>query len=112
MNDPIRMFMINTDRSIIPILMAKFNPFRPSGFSLIELVIVIVILAVLAVVVLPRLNRGSRSAGASALKRDLIALRSAIELYAAEHDGKYPDANIVLQLTGYSDTTGTNTHLD
>lgn len=82
---------------------------RRTGFSLVELVIVIVIMGIIAAIAIPRLSRGARSAGSSALKANLSTLRNAIELYAAEHDGKYPDANIVAQLTLYSNATGTVT---
>lgn len=94
------------NRTLIQRVMPQHNPFRRLGFSLIELVIVVVILAVLAAVAIPRLSRGTRTAGSAALKRDLAALRSALEIYAAEHDGKYPDSNIMVQLIGYSDSTG------
>lgn len=79
------------------------------GFSLVELVIVVVIMGVIAAVAIPRLSRGARTAGASALKGDLATLRNAIELYAAEHDGNYPGATIANQLTQYSNSTGTVT---
>ena len=61
------------------------SPPCPHGFSLIELVTVVLIIVLIAAVAIPRLIRGSRTAGAAALKRDLAALRTAIELYAAEH---------------------------
>ncbi len=76
------------------------------GFSLVELVIVVVIMGIIAAIAIPRLSRGARTAGASALRGDLATLRNAIELYAAEHDGNYPDANIVDQLTKYSNLVG------
>jgi len=87
----------------------KNNGARLRGFSLIELVIVIVIMGIISAVAIPRLSRGSRTAGASALKSDLATLRNAIELYAAEHEGKYPDAAIANQLTLYSNNMGTTT---
>lgn len=87
--------------------MLKTTASHHTGFSLIELVIVVVILAIISAIAIPRLSRSSRSAGGAALKQNLAALRSAIELYAAEHNGIYPDANIAAQLTGYSNATGT-----
>lgn len=82
---------------------------QPSGFSLVELVIVVVIMGIIAAVAIPRLSRGARTAGGSALKSNLSVLRNGIEMYAAEHDGKYPDAGIVNQLTQFSNSTGGTT---
>ncbi len=79
------------------------------AFSLVELVIVIVIMGIIAAIAIPRLSRGARTAGGSALKGDLAALRNAIELYAAEHDGNYPGATIANQLTQFSNITGATT---
>ena len=84
---------------------------RPSrAFSLIELVIVIVILAVVAAIAIPRMMRGAQNAGAVALKGDLAVLRNAIELYCAEHEGRYPDDATTLadQLTMYTKSDGTD----
>jgi general secretion pathway protein G len=78
------------------------------GFSLVELVIVVVILGIIGAIAIPRMSRGASGAGESALIADLAALRNAIELYAAEHDGTYPTAaGIVNQLTQYTDASGT-----
>lgn len=82
---------------------------RRRGFSLIELVIVIVIMGIISAIAIPRLSRGARTAGASALKSDLATIRNGIELYAAEHDGKYPDGGFVNQLIEFSNATGSAT---
>ena len=80
---------------------------RAHGFSLIELVIVVVIIAIIGAIAIPRLSRGAAGAADSALIGNLRILRSAIDLYASEHAGSYPDAtNIVTQLTQYSDEQG------
>jgi prepilin-type N-terminal cleavage/methylation domain-containing protein len=77
------------------------------GFSLIELVIVVVIIGILAAIAIPRLSRGSAGAAESALAGNLAVLRSAIDLYATEHGGKYPSvANFAAQLTSYTDIDG------
>lgn len=80
---------------------------RPTAFSLIELVIVVVIIGIIGAIAIPRLSRGSAGAAENSLRGNLAVLRSAIELYAAEHDGKFPTAGaIAAQLTQYSDYDG------
>ncbi len=74
------------------------------GFSLIELVIVIVIIAGISAIAFPRMTRGADNAGATAFKGSLSALRNAIEIYRAEHEGRFPneDTTIANQLTMYT----------
>lgn len=80
---------------------------RRRGFSLIELVIVVVILGIIGAIAIPRMSRGSEGAAESALKANLQALRGAIDLYAAEHQGAFPEVGTFSdQLTLYSDATG------
>ncbi len=77
------------------------------GFSLIELVIVVVILGIIGAIAIPRMSRGAAGAADSAVMADLAALRNAIEMYRAEHNGTYPDETTVAnQLTMYSDILG------
>jgi len=79
------------------------------GFTLLELVIVVVIIGIIAAIAIPRMSKGSAGAADSALAGDLAVLRSAIDLFAAEHDGKYPTlAKIADQLTQYTDGTITS----
>jgi prepilin-type N-terminal cleavage/methylation domain-containing protein len=99
------------------------------GFTLVELLIVVIILAILAAIVIPQFSSATRDAQEAALDSNLNALRSAIELYKAQHSGKYPGAvaatgatctvgsagtgaintqqAIIDQLTKYSSITGT-----
>ncbi len=78
------------------------------GFSLIELVIVIVIIGIISAIAIPRMTRGANNAGSTALKGNLAVLRSAIELYRAEHEGRFPtEAGIASQLTQYTKMDGT-----
>jgi prepilin-type N-terminal cleavage/methylation domain-containing protein len=91
---------------------------RKHGFSLIELVIVVVIIGIIGAIAIPRMSRGSAGAADNALKGNLAVLRGAIETFAVEHNGAFPtDANIVAQLTQYSDSQGatnatrTTTHI-
>jgi prepilin-type N-terminal cleavage/methylation domain-containing protein len=65
---------------------------RRLGFSIVELVIVIVVIGIIAAITIPRVSRGARSTGDSALRSNLAIMRSAIELYASEHGGTFPAA--------------------
>lgn len=78
-----------------------------TGFSLIELVVVIVIIAIIGAIAIPKMSRGSAGAGDSALTQDLSVMRSAVDLFNAEHPNATVSATtIVNQLTEYSDITG------
>ena len=61
------------------------------GFTLIELLIVVIILAILAAIVIPQFSSSTTDAKEAALDSNLNAIRSAIELYKAQH-GVYPGA--------------------
>ncbi|MCA9279314.1 MAG: prepilin-type N-terminal cleavage/methylation domain-containing protein [Phycisphaeraceae bacterium] len=79
------------------------------AFSLIELVVVLVIIGVIAAIAIPRMSRGANNAGGVALRGDLQVLRSAIELYRAEHEGRLPTlASFVDQMTKYTKIDGTD----
>jgi general secretion pathway protein G len=91
---------------------------RQAAFSLVELVIVIVIIGIIAAIAVPRISRGAKGATQSAVRGDVAALRAAIDLYAAEHNGVFPGKNtstgspggvaadMIKQLTLYSDING------
>jgi prepilin-type N-terminal cleavage/methylation domain-containing protein len=82
---------------------------KKRAFSLLELVIVVVIIGIIAAIAIPRMSRGTAGAADSALSGDLAVLRNAIDLFAAEHDGKFPTlAKIANQLTMYTDGTNTS----
>jgi len=53
---------------------------------------VVIILAVLAAVVVPQFSSSTTDAQMSALQQDLATVRSALELYKAQHNGIYPGA--------------------
>lgn len=64
------------------------------AFSLVELMIVVAVLGILAAIVLPAFQDHTTTAKTSNAKANLRILRSAIELYAARHNGigpGYPD---------------------
>ena len=86
--------------------MKRLRRTRRGGFSLLEVVIVVAIIAILAAIGIPRMSRGSKGAGDSALSGDLAVLRNAIDLYAAEHGGALPTSNIATELTQYTTALG------
>lgn len=80
---------------------------RRSGFSLLELVIVVVIIGVVAAIAVPRISSTAQNSDQAALQYDLTILTKALEHYAAEHGGQYPDdAKVTEQLTQYTNPGG------
>jgi prepilin-type N-terminal cleavage/methylation domain-containing protein len=93
-----------------------------AGFTLIELLIVIVLLGILAAVVVPQVSVSTDDAKLQTLRTDLTQIRSALEIYYAQHTDTYPGANaitgvaaasaaecetaFVQQLTRYTDVDG------
>ncbi len=95
-----------------------------SGFTLIEMIIVIIILGILAMIIIPQVTVSTDDAKVSSLKANLTTLRSAIEVYYAQHNMTYPGikketdgttatatpdealAAFKAQLMQYSDATG------
>jgi type II secretory pathway pseudopilin PulG len=83
-------------------------------FSLMEITVVLVVLGVVAAIVGPRISRGAATAasyrpGEQVLVGQLRSLRAALDAYAAEHGGHYPDGDviqIIQQLTEHSDSAG------
>ena len=62
---------------------------RVRGFSLVELVIVVGIIAVIAI---PRMSQAGTGANEAALRANLAAVRTVIDMDAAEHGGTFPGA--------------------
>ncbi len=78
---------------------------------MVELVIVVVIIGVIAAIAVPRISRGARGAGDAALRATVAGIRNAVDMYAAEHGGAFPDgldqATIEGLMTGKTDFDGT-----
>ena len=62
---------------------------RQSGFTLVELLIVAIILAILAAIIIPQFASTTVDAQESALRANVAAMRSSIDLYRQQH-GEYP----------------------
>ena len=65
-------------------------PKMERGFSLVELIIVVAVLGIMAAIVVPQFQSQSTRAKESVAKESLRILRSAIELYTAQHGGIPP----------------------
>jgi prepilin-type N-terminal cleavage/methylation domain-containing protein len=63
-----------------------------AGFTLVELLIVVIILAVLAAIIVPQFSSATVDAQEAALDANLARMRSAIELFQAQHASTYPGA--------------------
>ena len=94
------------------------------GFTLIEILIVIIVLGILAMIIVPQITVSTDDAKISTVQSDLSSLRSAIEIYYAQHKNKYPGqtkkadgsantsdtgeaaSSMVAQLTQYTNSDG------
>jgi prepilin-type N-terminal cleavage/methylation domain-containing protein len=69
---------------------STFRRYAAKGFTLIELLIVVIIIAILAAIAIPQFSNSSTDAQESASIANLTTMRSAIELYRAQHNSMYP----------------------
>lgn len=69
---------------------------RSSGFTLIELMIVIAIISILCLIMLPNMMRSRDAAKLSSCKYNLRSIAAAMESYATDNSGMYPQKLDVL----------------
>jgi prepilin-type N-terminal cleavage/methylation domain-containing protein len=95
-----------------------------SGFTLIEMLVVVIILGILAMIIVPQITVSTEDARLNTLQSNLTTVRSAIEVYAAQHGNRYPGlyseadgttavaddaaskASLLAQLTQFTDING------
>lgn len=79
---------------------------RRSGFTLIEILMVVIILGVIATIIIGLFSNTTADAASNALKDNLRSMRSALQIYVAQH-GEYPTQTaFVDQMTQYTSATG------
>ncbi len=77
-----------------------------SGFTLVEILIVVIIMGILASIIIGLFGNTTKDANGGALKDNLRAIRSAIQIYNAQH-GRYPaQATFDTQMTQFTNATG------
>jgi prepilin-type N-terminal cleavage/methylation domain-containing protein len=86
------------------------------GVNLVELLLVVIIIGIIASIAVPRASRGARLTTEPELVNCLAILRTAIEEYGADHEGRFPGTNpdrtagdptlFAAQLTKFTSTTG------
>lgn len=74
---------------------------RERGFTLIELMVVIVIIAILAAVALPNFMGATERARESAVRSAVKTIQTALEMYATDNQGYYPDYIYTLKNGNY-----------
>jgi prepilin-type N-terminal cleavage/methylation domain-containing protein len=97
---------------------------KQQGLTLVEVLIVVVLMGIIAAVAIPRFSTTTQEALENTLDANLASMRNAIELYAAQHAGRYPGqfketdgatlvandaeaaAAFIAQLTQYSNING------
>jgi general secretion pathway protein G len=75
------------------------------GFTLVEILIVVVILGILAAIVVPQFTNAANEARGGNTATQVSTIENQIELWAARHNGQYPD--LVGDGWGDADTPGT-----
>ena len=77
---------------------------KRGGFTLVEVLIVVVIMAILAATIIPQFSDSTKDAKTNTSKFNLHTIRSQIELFKSQHDGKVPSD--LLDLTKKTNSSG------
>jgi len=70
------------------------------GFTLLELMIVVAIISILAVVMIPNFVNAKNAAKLTSCSSILKNIASVVEMYSADYEGKYPNSDFTINLTG------------
>ncbi len=81
---------LSTAKDFISVFSRKHSPRR--GFTLIELLVVISIIGILATIGMASFTRAQERSRDGKREADMVAIRTALELYASEHNGSYPSS--------------------
>ncbi len=69
---------------------------QKQGFTLIELLVVVAIIGIIATIAIPNLVGSKDKAKEAEVKAGIHAIQTALESYAVDHDGNYPQTNAVI----------------
>jgi general secretion pathway protein G len=79
---------------------------KRTAFTLVEILIVVIIMGILAAIIISLFNNTTSDASTNSLRDNLRGMRSALQIYLAQH-GTYPaPATFAEQMTLYSDGDG------
>lgn len=84
----------------------QFGIKTKNGFTLIELLVVIAIIGILSTIAMTSLNGARAKARDTRRYSDMNEIKTAIEMYAADHDGQYPSTGGTLVCLGVPSTEG------
>ena len=63
---------------------------KKRGFTLVEMILVILLIGILAAIIVPKFINHAENAKTARVQANLLAMRSAIRLWQADHDGESP----------------------
>jgi prepilin-type N-terminal cleavage/methylation domain-containing protein len=79
------------------------NKNNQQGYTLVELMLVITIITIMASIITPKMDRILQNAYQSKAKGNLATIRTAINMYYANHEGVWPFAGYPQGLAHYND---------